>query len=344
MKSDLMALMGRWPAWATQLLFSLLTVAGAYLVGQAIRAVALPRLGRLAARTSMVNDEVLVRELRRRVPLWSLLVGLYLSLDFWHLTRIHEDAAVRMLSAVGVASVTFALAAIATRVVVSYGPRSPVPVSGLTQNVVRIVIVGLGILVIVRSFGYDITAALTVLGVGGLAVALALQDPLSNFFAGLSVSLAGNIRIGDYIRLDSGAEGYLLDFNWRSTRLRQLAGNIVEVPNSKLAQAIVTNFTLPVPEMGIGVDVTVSYANDLAVVERLAIEVATEVIKDVPGGVLTAAPAVRFNGFTDTGVKFSVGARVQGFVDQFIVKHELIKRLHARFAAAGVAMPDVRKP
>ena len=91
----------------------------------------------------------------------------------------------------------------------------------------------LGLLVVLNGLGLSITPMLTALGVGGLAVALALQEPLANFFAGVFLTLAGQIRSGDYVKLDSGQEGYVVDFSWRSTRLRMLANNLVVVPNSK---------------------------------------------------------------------------------------------------------------
>jgi small-conductance mechanosensitive channel len=269
-----------------------------------------------------------------------VLIGLYLSLRRWPISPATAQDGVRVLSAIGVASITFALASVTTRLLVFYGPRHDVPVSGLTQNLVRGVVIILGALVIVRSFGYDITPYLTALGVGGLAVALALQEPLSNLFAGLFVSLAGTVRIGDYVRLDTGAEGYVIDFNWRSTRLRQLGDNVIEVPNAKLAQSIVTNFTLPAADMGYGVEIMIDMDNDLAEVERIALAVAAGVLRDVPGAVATAEPAVRFNAVTETGIRLSVGVRVKTFTDQFLVRHELIKRLHARFREAGIRLPE----
>ena len=104
--------------------------------------------------------------------------------------------------------------------------------SSLTQNIAWGLVVGLGLLVVLSGLGISITPMLTALGVGGLAVALALQEPLSNFFAGVFLALAGQIRVGDYVRLDSGQEGFVADFGWRSTRLRMLANNLVVVPNA----------------------------------------------------------------------------------------------------------------
>lgn len=329
------------PPWVLHLVWTGGTVAAAYALGHLIRVFARVRLTRLAARTPGDWDDVLVAEVARRVPFWSLLVGGYLSLGYWSLDPdLHRNIATA-LSALGVASGTFAASAVATRLVSAYGPRvePATPVSALTQNVVRILVTVLGALVIIKSFGFDITPYLTALGVGGLAVALALQDPLSNFFAGVSMSVSGQIRIGDYVRLDSGAEGYVADFNWRATSIRMLANNVVIIPNAKLAQATVTNFHEPSRELAVELEVSVHAQSDLETVERVSLAVAREVMREVPGGVGAAEPLVRFGGFTSTGVVLKVVMRGREFADQFLLTHELIKRLHARYAREGIVIP-----
>jgi small-conductance mechanosensitive channel len=332
--------MASWPDWVENVVWTAAIVLAAYVIGHTLRVFVGARLKRLAARTASRSDDVLLDVVDARVGLWSLLIGIYFALPHWPLTPRGYETWVRVLSAIGVASFTFGLATLATQLVVSYGSRTSTVVTGLTQNVIRIVVTVLGALVIVKSFGYDITPMLTALGVGGLAVALALQEPLSNLFAGLFVSFAGQIHVGNYVKLDNGAEGFVVDFNWRSTRLRQLAGNMIEVPNAKLSQAVVTNFSLPTPEMGMGVDVVVDMDSDLAAVERIAAEVIASVAQDVPG--VVSGGDVRFQGFVDAGIKFSAGVKVREFTDQFLVKHELVKRLHARLTAEHIELADIR--
>ena len=93
-----------------------------------------------------------------------------------------------------------------------------------------------------NAVGVSITPIITALGVGGLAMALALQDTLSNLFAGIHILAEHTIRIGDFIRLETGQEGYVEDISWRTTRIRMLPNNMVIVPNSKLAQSVVVNY------------------------------------------------------------------------------------------------------
>ena len=97
------------------------------------------------------------------------------------------------------------------------GARS---VTSLSQKLAQLVVMVLGLIWMLKVvFNTSLTPVLTAFGVGGLAVALALQDTLSNLFAGFYVSISHLVRIGDYIKLSSGEEGYVADINWRCTDL-----------------------------------------------------------------------------------------------------------------------------
>ena len=340
------ALLDQWPLWVSRLVWTLITIGLALVVGTAIRVFLAARLVRMATKTRRDWDDVLAVELKRRIPFWSLLVGLWLSLDYWPIQPRWATLVSRTISTLAIASVTLLLAAVATRFVATYGPRvSPsVPVSGLTQNLVRFLVVTIGLLAILNGLNVDVRPALAALGVGGLAVALALQEPLSNLFAGIFVTLAGQLRIGDYVRLESGPEGFIRDFNWRSARLQTMAGHYVIIPNSKLAQAIVSNFSLPTRDAQVVLDVGVDYGSDLGLVERVAMEVASDVIKDVTGSVPDSPPVVRYHTFSDLNVKFSVQVRAREVPEQALIKHELMKRLHARLAQEGVVLRPPAPP
>jgi small-conductance mechanosensitive channel len=177
------------------------------------------------------------------------------------------------------------------------------------------------------------------LGVGGLAVAPALQDTLSNLFAGFYITVSRQIRIGDYVKLESGEEGYVTDVAWRATKIRMLPNNVVLVPNAKPASAIITNYSLPDKELAVLVQVGVDYASDLEHVERVMVEVARAVMQTVPGGVPTFEPFIRSHTFGDSSINFTVILRAKEFVDQYLLTHEFVKRLHTRYERAGITIP-----
>jgi small-conductance mechanosensitive channel len=330
-----------WSAWGSPLAWTLVTIASSWAIGHIVGAVLMARLPRWLRDRERTVVESAMRILRKRLPRWSLLLGVWLAAGYWPLTAEGHLLIGRAVFVLGAASVTLAVAAIASQSVETYGAliAPALPVSSLTRNTAWTLIAVLGLLVVLNGLGLSITPMLTALGVGGLAVALALQEPLANFFAGLFITLAGQIRVGDYVKLDSGQEGYVVDFSWRSTRLRMLANNLIVVPNAKLAQAIVVNHHLPSHDLAVLVDVGVDYASDLRHVERVVMGVGREVMAEVAGGVPEFEPFIRYHTFGDSSINFTVILRAKEFVDQYLVKHEFVKRLHTRFNHEGIVIP-----
>jgi len=330
-----------WRDWGSPLAWTLVTLLVSWGAGYVLGAVVMARLPRLLPATQQDLARSALQLIKRRVPWWALLVGVWLAAGYWPLTPEARVLVGRAVFVVGVLSVTFAGAAIAVRMVDAYGAviAPALPVSSLTRNLAWSLVAVLGVLVVLNGLGLSITPMLTALGIGGLAVALALQEPLANFFAGLFIALAGQIRVGDYVKLDSGHEGYVVDFGWRSTRLRMLANNLVLVPNAKLSQAVVINHHLPAQDLAVLVEVGVDYASDLRHVERVVIDVGREVMTQVPGGVPEFAPFIRYHTFSDSSINFTAILRGREFVDQFLIKHEFIKRLHARFEQERITIP-----
>jgi len=206
-------------------------------------------------------------------------------------------------------------------------------------NIARIVVILIGALVLLDSLGIAVTPLLTALGVGGLAVALALQDTLSNLFAGVHILASRKVLPGDFIQLDNGMEGYVVDTNWRNTTVRQLPNNIVIVPNATLASSVITNYHQPEQETSVSVPVGVSYDSDLDHVERVTCEVGREVMLEVEGAVRAHEPVVRYNAFADSSINFNVILRATEVTNQYLIKHEFIKRLHRRYQAEGIDIP-----
>jgi small-conductance mechanosensitive channel len=177
------------------------------------------------------------------------------------------------------------------------------------------------------------------LGLGGLAVALALQPTLSNFFAGTQIVSDRVVRVGDYIELDNGViRGYVTDVGWRSTRMRTPFNNLVIIPNSRLADSVITNYHGPNMELAVIVNAGVSYSSDLAHVEGIALTVAREVIQDLDEAVKTFEPWFGYEEFGESNINFWVWLQAKNRIASFRVKSELIKRLHARFDQEGITI------
>jgi small-conductance mechanosensitive channel len=334
-------------SWPTldRWIWTAVTIAAAFVIGLLINRIVIARLQKLAARTSGDWDDAVILELRRRIPFWAFLGGVRVSAVYWPLQPDTIDNISKLITAVAVLSVTSAIAGISVRLITALGPRrnQEMKISGLMRNVVRLTIFTIGVLVALRGIGVEITPVLAALGVGGLAVALALRDPLSNLFAGVFIALAGQVRIGDYIKLEAGPEGTVADFSWNATQLATAAGNLVIVPNHKLADALITNYHRPSRDTALALELTVAPESDLAVVERVSLDVGSAVMRDVAGGMPAVEPTVRFLAYTDLGIRVGVNVRTQHFADQALVRHELIKRLQTALTGAGVTVATTGK-
>ena len=312
-----------------------------FIVGLIARKVVFGRLSRWATHTKSEIDDVIIAATRGPFILWCLMLGLYFALE----SSVMPEALVRTIDKalliLGILSVTIVLANVSSKFIAQYAGKfdTAFPVTSLTKNISRIMIFCVGILIILNSLGISITPILATLGVGGLAVALGLQDTLSNLFAGFHVIASRQIRVGDYVRLESGEEGYVTDVGWRMTKVHMLPNNVVLVPNEKLAKSIVINYSLPDTEMAVLINLGVHYDSDLAKVERVTCEVAKEVMKEVAGGVPEFEPFIRYHTFGDSNIQFTVILRAKEFVAQYLIKHEFVKRLHERYAKEGIVIP-----
>jgi len=310
-----------------------------------LRGAAFKLLRRGAARTKSNIDDVMLKAVKTPSIYWSVAIGLYVGVAVSTLPLRYVNYITKGIYVLIIISITLVAANLSGRIFESYISRSkvPMPTTGLTYAIIKGVILVVGFLIVLSLLGISITPLLTALGVGGLAVALALQDSLTNFFAGLHVLLERSVRVGDFIKLESGEQGYVKDITWRTTRIRMLGNNEVIIPNSKLSQSIVTNYYLPEKSMSLLINVGVSYDSDPEHVERVLTEVAMSALGEIPG--LVGAPEagdpfVRFiPGFGESSLDFTLICKVREFVDQYLVQHELRKRIFARFRAEGIEIP-----
>ncbi|MDD5067441.1 MAG: mechanosensitive ion channel family protein [bacterium] len=289
--------------------------------------------------------EVLLSSLKNMFPVWFLCLGIYLALSRMP-ELLSPDISWKVLVSIILFTLTLVLARIAVNLVMTSTNKvkGVLPSTSIFTNMTRFLIILIGLLIILQFLGISITPILTALGVGGLAVALALQSTLINLFSGLQMLASGKIKPGDYIKLDSGEEGYVTDIAWRSTTIKALPNNIVIVPNSKIASATITNYHMPDKEIAVLLDVGVSYNSDLEKVEKVTVETGRKILKQIPGGVAGFDPFIRFHTFGDHSINFSVILRVREYVDQYLVKHEFIKELFNAYKKENIEIPfPVRK-
>jgi small-conductance mechanosensitive channel len=317
-------------------------VVGGLLLGFLLEFVVIRRAHKLAARTRFKWDDLLVGSLRGVTTMWMGAGGVYLALNVGTLDPVLVRAIDRVLMVVVIGAVVIAgMRAVGGAVeMVSGRAGAAIKSPTLVVNLARIAVGVMGLFIILQNLGIDITALITALGIGGIAVALALQDTLGNLFAGVQIILTSQVRQGNYIRLSSGEEGWVTDVKGRNTTIQTFPdGNLLTVPNSLLASSIVKNFSMPRKALWVTLGVGVSYDSDLEHVEAVAMEVAKEVLGEVDGGVPGEEPIVRYHTFGDSSINFDVRMMVREFQSQGPVKHEFIKRLHQRFGQEGIEIP-----
>jgi small-conductance mechanosensitive channel len=299
-------------------------------------------LARLATRTATRVDELLVESLRTPTVLWCLALGLMAGLDVAPLPGRLATWGTSLVAALVILSATMVAANALARGLQHIGQRIQIEtaVTGLGTTLIKVLVFTLGGLLILGAVGISVTPLLAALGVGGLAVGLALQDTLGNLFAGVHILVEKPIRVGDFIRLETGEEGYVTDIGWRTTRIRMLPNNMVIVPNAKVAQSILTNYYLPEQRMALLIPVSVSYASDPERVETILVEEATRAAGEIPGLLADPPPFVRFiPGFGESSLDFTLICQVREFVDQYLAQHELRKRIFRRFHQEGIEIP-----
>lgn len=311
-------------------------------IGWLVRRLIIKALQTWSARTQSRAGMLLTRVLAGPMLIWVVILGAHVAIQSSDLPEKFANRGAEVLYVLWMASATLMCMRLAGTLVRHYGDQVPgaLPVTTLSQNLAQIGVLILGVVVVMDHYGQKITPILTALGVGGLAVALALQDTLSNLFGGFYVAVARQIRLGDYVKLNSGEEGYVSDIGWRSTTIRSLNSNMIIVPNAKLAQAIVTNYYLPEKRMSASFQVGVSYRSDPDQVEQALLEVVRQGTADIPGLLADPAPSVAFNpGFGESSLGFTVSFTVAEFTNQFSVRNELKKRVFRRFRQDGIEIP-----
>ncbi len=238
--------------------------------------------------------------------------------------------------------VTAFAARISGRVVRALTERedTPLPSGTIFVNLTRAAIWLIGGLTLLSTLGISIAPLLTALGVGGLAVGLALQPTLENVFSGVQLLASRQIKPGDFIRLETGEEGTVIDVTWRNTLVQKPTNDIAIVPNSVLARATVTNYSTE-GRFVLVVPVAFASAGDPDTVERVALEVAREVAAEVDGAVRDVEPGARFADLTPPAAVLNVTIMCHSYQERIGVRHEFVRRLARRFAAEGVEAPPV---
>ena len=312
----------------------------ALLIGLLIRQVVFVKVKKLAERTVNFYDDIILETLRRKTVLWVVLIAAIMTIPTLPWEPVYRNVAEQIAMALLIISMTMAVVGGISEAIRQYTVASGAGVGGTTliRYVISFVFYAIGLAVVLSLFNVSLLPAITALGVGGLAVALAFQDTLANLFAGIYMTISKDRHMGDYVQLSSGEEGFVQDVSWRTTTLRTLANNLVIIPNKKLSESILTNYSLPEARLSVELSVGISYDTDPAWVEEILIDIVRKAYGDVEG-VIDEDPAIRFFAFADSSLTMRVFVQVDNVEHRFTARHELMKRVYKRFKEEGITIP-----
>ena len=273
------------------------------------------------------------RQLSKPVFLILFLVGLYAAINTLSIQEKYVTWIDGTFFVIGILVIALLISRILTVIMLGFlkvrrGFKRP---PGLLNKALTVIVFVIAIAVILAYFKIDITPMIAGVGLGALAIGLALQSTLSNFFAGVHLLSDKPINVGDYIELDEKTSGIVEDIGWRSTRIKTLTDNLLIIPNAKLADSNIINYSMPRLDFSIWVPCGVAYDTDLKKVEKITIDVAKEIQKTVDGAVKDFNPAFRFREFGDSNINFIAILGIAEPTKRFIVRSEFIKALKKRF-------------
>ncbi len=233
-----------------------------------------------------------------------------------------------LVEVASIVALTIFAARIAGRVIRAYTERddAKLPSSTIFVNLTRAFVWVIGSLSVLAALGVSITPLLTALGVGGLAIGLALQSTLENVFSGIQVLMSRQIEPGDFIQLESGEQGWVNDVTWRNTTIKLFTNDLIIVPNSTIAKSRIVNFTTMDEQHVVWLNVGVAYDSDLEHVEEVTLDVARTMQREFESAVTDYEPLFRFTEFGDDGIGVTVSIRAESVADRWVLRHEFIKR------------------
>jgi small-conductance mechanosensitive channel len=312
-------------------------------IGLLALGMALEVLLRLARRWAIGRDRplaaVILGALRWLPLFWCVLFGAALLLAGLSDVSTERQRGIEILWALFLISLTV----FGVRILTGWVKLLTADRPSASVSILNYLINGVGLLIIltVALYAFNVSVPLLLLTVvaSTFGLSVAFREPLANLFAGTMLTASSRVSPGDFVRLPSGEEGHVVDIEWDVTTIQQLWGSQIIVPNSVMAQAEIINYHLPEPEIAVRVGVGVSYESDLEKVERVTIEVAEGVMREVSGGVPESSPYIRYTSFGDSQIQFTVFLRGRKFADHILIRHELVKRLHRRYQEEGIVIP-----
>lgn len=319
----------------------LLIIIGAVFLGWIFKKFIHGYLKKLVKRTTFKMDDLLLESVARQIIIWLGLAAIYYITKTTDFLQPYSTNLIKIVVITLILTVTFVISKFLIGMIDVWSTNQgrSLPSTKIFVNLIRAIILTIGFLIALDFIGVSIAPMLTTLGVGGIAIALALKDTLSDVFAGLHILLSKKVKTGDFIELESGQTGNVTNITWRNTTILERTNNVFNVPNSRLSNAIIKNFDAVDKTFSARVPVGVAYESDLDHVEKVTIEVAKEVVSEIDGHDPNFTPFIRYSDFGESSINFKVFFKVLDYGAQYPIIHNFIKRLLVRYNQEGINIP-----
>ncbi|MDR1086960.1 MAG: mechanosensitive ion channel family protein [Endomicrobium sp.] len=286
----------------------------------------------LLAKVGLVLNDKIVEMTSTYVSLWFFLIALYVSI-------LKSPLNTKSIIIDKVFYVVFAFSIVT--LIASIVPKflQNTIQERITSNILKFFITLIGLVLILNQVGVKLTPILTALGIGSVAVALALQDTLANLFAGINILASKQIAKDDYIKLDSGQEGMVVEVNWRTTLIKEIYNTTIVIPNSKISSAIVSSYHFKKSEVTVSIACSIAYGSNLDRVEEVAKYAAKEIMDKYDSASKIYEPVVQFTDFADSSINFILYFRVKTAYAKAFIKSEVLKNLYRKFNDEGIEIP-----
>jgi len=310
-------------------------------LGMIFKQVIHTRLKKAALTSEWEGDDIILHAVESQIVLWFFWASLSLALRDVEIAEPFGLYVSNFLIIILMASITHAASKLIVGLLDIWSKKQGggFPSTTMFTNFVWITVYSIGLLVILDALDISIAPMLTALGIGGLAVSLALKDTLTDVFAGLHILLSKKVQPGDFVSLDSGEMGYIQNITWRNTKMLERTNNIIHIPNTKLSNAIIKNYDSGDPSFSVKIPVGIGYDSDLDVVERVVMEVAKDLHQNMDEMNKQSTPSFKFRGFGQSSIDFMVYFRGNKYGDQNPIIHAFVKKLHKRFNEEGIEIP-----
>ena len=301
----------RYHFWGNELwkyLFSLIYIFLAFYISKLLDYLTRVWLKRLTSKTETKLDDLLLELLNGPVKVISFVIFLRIGLDVFQWPPLVQNILSKGFTVIVAVTVAYAVLKLVDVLMNYWHKRASADsdqefreqIFPIIRKALKVFVIVVAVLVTLSNVGVDITAAIASLSIGGLAVGLAAQDTLANLFGAVAIFLDRPFRMGDRIKVES-VEGMVESIGLRSTRVRNLDGHHVTIPNKLMGNAIITNVTRR-PNIKTEMNLGLTYDTTVEKVKRATV-ILEEIFRSNPK---TSDLIITFNKFGDSALNILV--------------------------------------